>query len=193
MEFWQQLTILLVTPALLVCSVAYILRRVIDRGIDRELSRYRHELETQRMKEHVRFSLIHQKRADVIGIVYGRLKRASRLLEKLVEPLQIADDIPLPEKKEEVRLTIIRTRDYFDEHRIYLDKSICLEIDDFLSGMLRVFVKFSVAQPGEKYTRDPSGQWEQSWKDLMEKLTPIMQELDQMFRRALEADVRPVP
>lgn len=180
---WLQI----LSQAVLLTVVTFVLKRFHERA----LARLTNELHSQRMKEQIRFSLIHQKRADVIGIVYGRLIKASRLLKKLVEP-QLVDGIPLPEKKEEARLAIIRTRDYYDEHRIYLDKSVCDQIEDFLNGMLGVFSKFNLAQQEEKYSLpDPTGQWMQSWMDLEEKLLPVKEKLEDMFRQALEADATP--
>ncbi|HWR82610.1 MAG TPA: hypothetical protein VN285_04855 [Candidatus Deferrimicrobium sp.] len=185
MELWKTL----IVPSLVSSSVFGLLtllfRKSIQRWFDRNLEQYKSELEIGRIEHSTRFSLLHQRRAEVIGIVYGRLVKASRLLEQLVEPLQPVDDRSLRDKTEEVRLAILGSIYYHDEHRIYLDDDVCTLIDEFHDAMRRVFAKFRVAEPGDKYTPDPSGQWEQSWRDLQAKLPPIKMKLELQFRNAL--------
>jgi hypothetical protein len=186
MELWKELLILILSPLAVISAGAYLIRKVLERGLNRDLEKYKNELEMHRFEYQTRFSLIHQKRAEVIGEFYSRLVESEDLLRRLTSVFQPHNQpLPLPMRKDETRAAYWRCKDYFNGHRIYFDEELCLKIDTFLKVMFSAFCDFDTGQDGEKLEKDESGLWVQAWKTVQEKLPPIKTELELVFRKIL--------
>ena len=84
MDYWQQLIAIVLAPTLSVAALAWLLKSLFSSGLQRELERYKRELDAKQFEQQARFSLIHQKRAEVIAELYARLARAKARLGELV-------------------------------------------------------------------------------------------------------------
>ncbi|MCD4829276.1 MAG: hypothetical protein K8R90_07630 [Candidatus Cloacimonetes bacterium] len=115
--FYQQLTAMILTPTIVVLVVAWLLRKFIDQGFKRELEQFRIRLESESSQHLMRFSLIHQKRAEVITELYKRLASSKMMLIDLVHPLQFGGQ-NLDEKKQKTAKTYDQFFIYFQENRI---------------------------------------------------------------------------
>ena len=88
MELWQQLLALILTPTLAVAAMAWLIRKFFERGLQRDLERFKNELELERFEYQTKFSIIHQKRAEIVSGLYSRLARARAHLGNLVAVFQ---------------------------------------------------------------------------------------------------------
>jgi hypothetical protein len=185
MVLWQQIIALILTPALVVGALAWLLRKFFELGLQRDLERYKSELQRQNYEYQIKYSISHQKRAEVIASLYGRLVRAKNHLADLVSPLQHGGQ-SLPEKKSKVAETYHEAASFFFEHRIFLPENTSVKIEQVLDGMRESFYTFDVAQlDHDEYKHDKSGYWMKSHKIVRDELPPLLVELEGQFRHAL--------
>ena len=76
-------------------------------------------------------------------------------------------------------------QDYYNEHQIYLNDSICRKVDEIEKLLHSVFVDFDIAQGGEEYKPDPSGNWLKAFNELKDKWPPLKDELRSQFLKIL--------
>ena len=86
--YWQQLLGIIIAPAVVVGAIAWLLRGIISQGFARDIQRYKSELEQQNFEHRERFSTIHQRRAEVIATLYGKIARANAFVGDLVALFQ---------------------------------------------------------------------------------------------------------
>lgn len=184
MELWQQIVALTLTPTLLVGALAYLLRTLFDRGLERDLERHKSELAAQLFEHQTKFSIIHEKRAEVIAELYGRLARAHRELAKLTAAFQPGGQ-SLRGKKQQAADACNKADEFFNERRLYLDLKTSEKIDKTLETMKSAFIDFDMAQQSDVYQPDSSGLWGQASKQIRDDLPPLLNELEGQFQDIL--------
>ena len=185
MEFWKQLLALTLTPTLTVVAIAWLIRKLFESGLQRDLERFKSELESKRFEHQTRFSLIHQKRAEVLSNLYSRLACAKSLLGDLVAIFQPGGQL-LPEKKKKAADSFNDASSYFFEHRIFLNKTTAIQVEEVISAMREAFVAFDTSQlENVEYRPDSTGLWMESYNNVRDKISPLLSELEMEFRKTL--------
>lgn len=171
-------------PGVLLVALALIMRKLFERALDRDLIRFKSGLQKALFEHQTQFSLLHQRRGEVIGEVYRLLVNASDRLDALVHIFQPSGQ-DLPAKKEETLKAVNEFRGFSREHMIFLSQDIAQKIQSVQSSMDGVLAAFSVGQQGESYQRDETGQWEKAWDKFNTELPPLRWELEQSLRGVL--------
>ncbi len=184
MELWQQIVALILTPTMIVGALAYLISKLFDRGLQRDLEKFKSELDVKRFEHQTKFSLVHEKRAEVIANLYSRLMKARRLMAQLTAVIQWGDQ-SLTEKKKRAADACNDANDYFNEHRIYLNNGTGAKVEAILEKMNSAFIDFDTAQPGTEYRPDPSGLWMQANKQIKDEFPPLLEELENQFCQVL--------
>jgi len=182
MDYWQQLITIILTPTLSVAALAWILKSLFSSGLQRDLERYKKELDAKQFEHQTRFSLIHQKRAEVISELYSRLAQSKTRLGELVAIFQPGGQ-SLTEKRKITAETYNDACSYFQERRIFLPEEIAENVDALLEAIREAFIEFDTAQMGnEEYKPDNTGLWIQSFNKVREKIPPLMKKMEEQFR-----------
>ena len=119
MEFWQQLLAIILTPVLVVSAMTWLMHKIIEHGFQRDIERFKNQLERESFKYRTKYSFIHQKRADIISGFYSRLARAKAHLVDLVAIFQPGGQ-SLPEKIKATMEVYNDANSYFFENRIFI-------------------------------------------------------------------------
>lgn len=184
-ELWQQVLALTLTPALAIGATAWIIRKLLEQGLQRDIEKFKSQLELERFEHQTRFSFIHQKRAEIVSGLYSRLARTKARLGDLVAIFQPGGQT-LPDKKRVVAEAYNDASSFFFENRIFFTESTALKVEEVLDAMRGAFYAFDTAQRGnEDYKPDTSGLWMESYKNVKEKLPPLLSELEGQFRETL--------
>jgi hypothetical protein len=190
MEIWQQILLMIFTPTAAVAVFAYILQKLFDRTLSRDLERFKAELDLQQFEYQTKYSYIHQQRAEVIGEFYKLLHRAIKEVGQLVRVFRFADGESLQSKKQRAANRFNEAQDYFFEHRLYFDSKLCDKIESLLKLMTESLMDFDIAQPGEEIEHGPANDpqmWIAAHKKMAEQVAPIKSQLEEQFRMLLEA------
>ena len=184
-EYWQQLVGLIVAPVVVVGAIAWILRGIISQGFARDLQRYKSDLEKKNFEHRERFSLIHQRRAEVIAAIYGKIARTKAVTADLVGIFQQGGQ-SLIEKKQKAADVYNDMSSYFFENRLFLPRETAEKTEELVMTIRDVLIEFDTAQMGnEEYKVDLSGHWQQAYKRLREEVPPILEELENEFKNLL--------
>lgn len=191
LRFWRELLVLILSPTLVVGAVALLARRFMDRTFERDLERFKSQLALEVDIASKRASLLHEKRAEVVGLLYGLIVKAHRNLAALTATMQPGGG-DLAAKRKETLEAVRDAVDYFDDNRIYLPATVIEPVEAVSDLMFDVLAKFSVAQRGEKYEADPSGLWLAANRELRNRMPSLTKDLEGAFQTLLEATtVRP--
>lgn len=184
-EYWQQLLALILAPTLVVGAVAWLLRGAINQGFKRDLERFKSDLERENFEKREKFSLIHQRQAEIIARLYSRFAKTSGLVSGLVSVLQPGGQ-SLLEKKKKVEDAYNDTSSFFFENRIFLPIGTAQKAESVLMMLRDAIVTFDTAQMGnDEYKPDPSGLWVEAYKSVRNDIPPLLEELEVEFRELL--------
>jgi hypothetical protein len=183
--YWQQLIGLIVAPVVVVGAIAWLLRGFISQGFARDLQRYKSELDRQDFEHRERFSLIHQRRAEVIATFYGKIARTKSVVADLVGIFQQGGQ-SLIEKKKKAADIYNDMSAYFFENRIFLPHETAEKAEKLVMAIRDVLIEFDTAQMGnDEYKPDQTGLWVQAFKRLRDEVPPILNELEHEFKELL--------
>ncbi len=183
--YWQQLIGLIVAPAVVVGAIAWLSRGFISQGFARDLQKYKSELDRQDFEHRERFSLIHQRRAEVIATLYGKIARTKSVVSDLVGIFQQGGQ-SLIEKKRRAADIYNDMSSFFFENRIFLPSDTAEKAEKLIMAIRDVLIEFDTAQMGnDEYKPDQSGLWVQAFKRLRDEVPPILSELESEFKELL--------
>jgi DNA anti-recombination protein RmuC len=191
MTLVSQLLVLILTPSAVIGVMAYLLKEFFSRALARDLEQYKSELRRQNHVFRTRFSLLHEKRAEVISEFYARMVRAVDQLQSLTAVLRTAREESLSDQKKE---TVHHLRDmsqFFSEHRLYFEESAAAKVESLIEVLRESFAEFAVAQPGEEIEHGPGthpDMWQSAYERVIEEVPPIKRELEDTFRGHLHVE-----
>ena len=183
--YWQQLLGLIVAPVVVVGAVTWLLRGIIAQGFARDLQRYKSELEQENFEHRERFSLIHQRRAEVISTLYGRIARTMAVTGDLIGIFQQGGQSLIEKKKKAANINNGMSS-YFFENRLFLPHATAQKTEQLVMAIRDVLIEFDTAQMGnDDYKPDQTGLWIQAYKRLRDEVPPILKELEDEFKELL--------
>lgn len=201
MNWGESLTTLGIS-SILIAGLVYLGKRISEHLFSRDLEKFKAELqmhnnvEIERLRsdlrvaafsKEVRLLKLHEKRAEVIAELYSKLSDTHRVLLSLVNPVQFSGEASFEQKAAEADRSAAEFKRYFNEKRIYFEKSLCDEIGRFIQTLEESSRKFSYARPGgpgEKYEKSVDI-WQQAWDNLTKDANNIRQKIEDEFRMLL--------
>lgn len=150
MEPWQTLLLALGGNSVSLAILAWLARSFGSQLFEKDIERFKSELSTVSSKateqlrhdlhlvatEHeVRFSKLHERRAEVVAELYDLLVEAQWAFQSFVSPAEFAGEPKKPEKYAEAMQKSATFYRFFDKSRIYLPQKLCNTIDTFLKNM----------------------------------------------------------
>ncbi len=160
---------------------------------DQQLELLRKQLEQTALEHQVRFTKLHEKRAEVIAELYKRLVQAERSINSLIDNLSLIKDLQsgqkeliLEEDEKTARESGQQFSDYFDENQVYLDERLCIQIEKFNFGLKKIYISFLRDKiRGREGDQGETQEPEVDWGALKKNIPPIRTEIEQQFRKML--------
>jgi hypothetical protein len=148
------------------------------------MERLRAELRRNAPETDGRVSKFQDKQADVIAELYKRMVFLRNAMTKMTGsgPQEAAVQ---DEKAAAVTAAGEQLRDYFDQHRIYLDEGLCRKFHSLQATFFDAWVKHSFAVAKDQYVRQGKPISSETWKKLSEEVPPLLQDIEQDFRAML--------
>lgn len=170
---------------MVVAAVAWILRALIAQGFARDIQHYKSELERANFEHQQRFSTIHQRQAEVIANLYGKIARSKSVTADLVAIFQQGGE-SLMEKKKRAADVYNDMSAYFYENRIFLPRDAAEKAESLIGTLKDILIEFDTAQMGnDEYKPDQTGLWQQAYKRLRDEVPPVLDDLESEFKKTL--------
>jgi hypothetical protein len=212
METWQTILLAFGGNAALLAVLGGIGKSLLDKLIERDTKQFesdlkaksdaviehlKNELQLKTIEHQVRFSRLHEKRADVIAELYGSFVEALWEAESFLSPIEWHGE---PNKKEKHLAAMNKLTDlyrYFDKHRIYLPTELCSSLDQLVMEVRTLVINFGVYVEFHEDNLNNSTQqekreaWSAGWKAIKNQVPLARQSLENEFRSLLGAAANP--
>lgn len=159
MDAWQSILLALGGNAALLLVLAWLARSFGSQLLAKDLEKFKssltaasceaterlkHELQLVAHEHQVRFSRLHERRAEVIANLYVLLVEAQWAGQSFVSIIEYEGE---PSKEEKYATAMGKFGEFFrtfDKSRIYLPEEVCAQLDQFLAEMRKRVVHFGV-------------------------------------------------
>jgi hypothetical protein len=154
----------------------------------REIAHLKSSLELVAFEHQTRFSVLHEKRAEIIANLYGKIVD----LYKAANFVRLFQSMNDSEKEKKCKLlldTFDSSRDFFGKHRIYFDKDCCAKIVSFMDKLSIAFGTLASFVEGREAIKLDDDQEYEEWDKamrIMEQEIPVVKNaLEESFRELL--------
>jgi hypothetical protein len=150
------------------------------------MERLRAELRRTAGESDGRFSKLQDKQAEVIAELYKRMVSLRNAMTKITGQGP-ADSSGQDDKTGSVVAAGEQLRDYFDQHRIFIDEGLCRKLQSLQATFFDAWVKHSFAMAKDQYVRQGQGKGAplETWKKFSEEVPILLQDIEQDFRAIL--------
>jgi hypothetical protein len=195
----SRLGLFLIGAAAITCLLAYLARVALRHVLSLELEAFKQQLQMEgvmameRLRAELRRTAaesdgrsarFQDKQIEVVTELYKRMVSLRNAITKITGSGP-ADQSTQDDKADAVVAAGERLRDYFDEHKIYLDEGLCRKLQCLQATFFDAWVKHSFAVAKDQYARQGKGVTVETWKQLIEEVPPLLQEIEEDFRTML--------
>jgi len=197
---WQDLIKTLGGETLLLAAVAWLAKALISSRLARDVEQFKVQLknnadtEIEKLKsslqiialEHqVRFSELHERRAEVIAELHGLLLDSEGVARKF-----ILTDMRDRNEAAAAKLKVLELYDFIQKHRLYLPNSVCSLLDNFQGKLQRsvIFVSVywtDVDSPNQQMIAEQNNIMRDACQALETDLPALRKILENEFRKLL--------
>ena len=209
MEAWQVIVAAVLGNAAVLAVLGFLAKALLGQLLQRDILSFQFELKAKadsaieqlksdlqiRTIEHqVRFSRLHEKRANVIADLNGLVVEALWEAESFLSPMQWAGE---PDKREKERIAMSKLVElfrYFDKHRIYLPTELCDVVDKLVTDVRMHVIRFGTyltwdENAIQEHTRKEKHEvWMAGWDAIKNQVPAVRKQLEDSFRALLAAD-----
>ena len=191
MELWQSLLVAVGGNAALLLVLAFLGRSLMSTILTKDLEKFKADLQVAAVERQVRFSKLHEKRAEVLAELYKLLVAATWQTTNFASPMEWVGE---PDKKTLYVTAINAIAEYFrffDQHRIWLPADLCAPLEDFAKRLrtptmgFGVYLKFE--HPNESTEKEKFDAWNKAWDAVQTDIPKLRSAIEAQFRSLLGA------
>ncbi|MFZ3077189.1 MAG: hypothetical protein WA139_01925 [Candidatus Aenigmatarchaeota archaeon] len=168
--------------------VTYLIKKIFSQYFEKDVEKFKHEL----MQDQIRFSKLHEKRAEIINELYGKivdLESNMKSYINLINLIQVVGESSYPEKQKKAGESGKEFLDFYAKNDIYFSSDVCKKIDIINDTFLKAWNEFEIYKPYESNRgineNEKSDAWHKSWDIISKEIPPIKEELKKEFRNML--------
>lgn len=208
METWESVLLALTGNAVVLAVLGYLAKSVLEKFMLRETKQFetdlkakadatieklKNDLQMRTIEHQVRFSKLHEKRAEVIAELYRRLCTALWDSESFLSPLQFAGEPGQGDKHTTAMNSLVHAYRYFGEHRIYLPHEMGVSLEKLISDTRQEVIRLGVWLGSDDQSLPGHAQktkhetWMAAWDAIKKDIPQAMHALEEEFRELLGA------
>ena len=199
MSIWGTILTALGGAAMVLGAVAWLVREIIVRILDKDVESYKTKLQGESDKKleelkselrmvEFRSSKLHEKRAEVVAELYGRLVRAIDMAYDFVFSGISAEPPGVKERAKKAEEAIKDLIAYYGAHRIYFDSQICEQLDALILALSHATMGFDTMVVVSNQLPDKADLFQirkESLQQIKREAAPIRLALEREFRQIL--------
>lgn len=208
MEPWQTILLAFGGNAVLLAVLGWLAKSFVQQLLYKDIEQFKttlaaesaaatehlkHELQLVTVEHQIRFSKLHEKRAEVIANLYGLLVEAYWATRSFVATAELASE---PPKREKYGAALNKTAEFyqfFDKNRIYLPEAVCGLLGEFVRNMREeaigfgVYVSYEDSQLPDHTVRQKLEAWQKAWEYFESEIPKARSALENEIRGILGA------
>lgn len=191
---WTEVLTALGGSAVLLAVVAWLTKSIITHFLSKDIESYKVGLKAETEKallEHdTVFRGLHSRRAEIVAEMYSKLAEADSATKSFLSLIEYAGELDKKHKSKIAMEKIFDFFKYFDHRRIFLNESLCKQIDEFVHKIYDPATDFSMyledPQLDPETAREKRKVWREAWMSVSKDDVPKARKaLEDEFRKLL--------
>jgi len=203
MEIWQTIIMAIGGNVVLLAVLGWLSKSLISQMLSKDIAGFKsslksesdaisqklkHDFQITALEHQVKFSKLHEKRADVIAELYSLLVQSYWDASSFASPMEWNGEVNKQEKYSMAMNSVADFYRYFDKHRIYIPENLCIKIDNFVQEMRKkvigfgVYVKYDDSQLPTNQLESKHKAWMDAWDYIERKVPETKSELENHLR-----------
>ena len=165
------------------CAFKFFGRKWVENWFAKDLKRYEHKLDVLKIKDEIRFNILHKERIDIIKKLYEMFFELNELILHLLMPTKMQNMIQI--KEDDLAKTIFIKSHTIQMYLLSNDIYISQILVDRIAGICYTFDSIS-----KKITTDDSDKNKKVMDDFYkQKVKSLIDDLKNEFRRLLGVEL----
>jgi hypothetical protein len=147
------------------------------------------QLRIQAFQHEKSFTILQEKRAEVIEETYDTLVKFVAAIEDFVNPMEWAGEESKDIKLDKANKAISKFREYFSGKKIYLEKSFCKKIDKVFKEAMNaghIYSTYKQIEPGsDEMHKEKRNACIGAYKKMKDEVVPLLEDLEDEFRKLI--------
>lgn len=211
MAIWQTILLAVGGNAALLAVVGWLGKSLFETIIARDTKQFemdlkakadiaietlKSDLELKAIEHQVRFSKLHERRAEVIAELYGYLVEALWAAESFLSPIEWAGEPKKEEKHVSAMNKLVDLYRYFDKNRIYLPPEICASLEKLVTDVRGHVIHFGVYVErnygnADHVAKEKNAAWDEGWRAIQDQVPNARTALEAQLRALLGNPIPP--
>lgn len=211
MAIWQTILLAVGGNAALLAVVGWLGKSLFETIIARDTKQFemdlkakadiaietlKSDLELKAIEHQVRFSKLHERRAEVIAELYGYLVEALWAAESFLSPIEWAGEPKKEEKHVSAMNKLVDLYRYFDKNRIYLPPEICASLEKLVTDVRGHVIHFGVYVErnygnADHVAKEKNAAWDEGWRAIQDQVPNARAALEAQLRALLGNPIPP--
>ena len=211
MAIWQTILLAVGGNAALLAVVGWLGKSLFETIIARDTKQFemdlkakadiaietlKSDLELKAIEHQVRFSKLHERRAEVIAELYGYLVEALWAAESFLSPIEWAGEPKKEEKHVSAMNKLVDLYRYFDKNRIYLPPEICASLEKLVTDVRGHVIHFGVYVErnygnADHVAKEKNAAWDEGWRAIKDQVPNARAALEAQLRALLGNPIPP--
>lgn len=191
MDLWQTLLVAVGGNGAILLAVAFLGRSIVSTVLTKDIEEFKAALQVAAIEHEIRFTKLHEKRAEVLADLYKLLVAATWETESFASPIEFKGEMDKTQKYEKALVAIADYFRFFDQHRIYMPEELCVSLEAFAQKLRTPTIRFGVYLSLHDTDRSAVDQkfdaWMSAWDSVKTDIPKLRRGLETEFRKLLGA------
>lgn len=194
-DFFHQFLSMLISASLTVAALAFVAKALFAQLLKRDVENHKNELakdleqfkrtiDAVQFEHQTRFTVMQERRADVISELYKRMATAQVAVARMASPLQLGGTDKEAQRKEAAE-AFEAIRDYFNVNKIFLGQTAADKCQPLMTLLHETFIEFDMSQGVWNQGAIDHKGWFGAWDKISAKFPAALVELEQQFHKIL--------
>jgi hypothetical protein len=152
-------------------------------NLEKELERFRKNLEDKSLEHEVKFTKLHEMRAQILGETYSKLRRLLWSFNAWLETDGYSITT-MADRRDRVMNAYNELFEYFHINSIWLDKSVESRLDRFMGAVSEIFKTLASDIDETGFPRSKKA-WKKLKENFREELPEVLNDIEGSFRENL--------
>lgn len=169
----------------LAAIVIFLGKQIIERLFNKDLEKFKSELQKEVLRSNVQFQQLHTDRAEVIKNVYKTIVDTRDAFVSLLNPLQMAGELKEEDKAKMAANAANEFIRYYSRNKIFFDSELAGKVDVLRDKLFEIWRNYQIRQYSEPGDNVRIESYRKTWDGISKDVPEILKSIENEFRQLI--------
>lgn len=186
-EFFKSLGLFGISAATIGAVVAYLIRKLMEQELKKDFEEFKIKLQTESEKAKTQYTILQEKRAQVIVEIYQKLYEVTGSMRSLINPFQLAGEKTEDEKRKIAAEKAQDFVEFFQKNKLYLNQESFELLSKINDTIYSAWIDFN-RRDTHIATKAEEDLWFKAWSQISSDVDEVESLLIENLRKTIGSD-----